>query len=351
MHYAVYLNLATSDSDLFSLTEAGRGYTANIDPANPWVVNDEQRAVLYGQFAEQSSELARDAAVALDVQRELNELNILASDEEYGRHLAQASHTEQWREIRTFEAQGSRYRRLLEEAGLITNARTLTESGYTLLHKVQVAGHTRVSEFIARANRPNIWWVNQGSTYGKERAGGFIWAPLLDKANRPQRHWDTMVDVQRDDVILHYSAGFLRSSSIAQGPAQPEANPLDSNAWQRDGRLIYTRYRDLNDPIALAAIPEHLRVPSSGPFTAVGSVQQGYLYAVAEDFANELADRFPELRDVLGAHGTMDRHWRRSGDRKSSRDIRTFGSRRRDVWAGLSGRGQASTVLCKQLAR
>ena len=105
---------------------------------------------------------------------------------------------------------------------------------------------------------------------------------------------------------MHYSAGFLRAASTAQGPAQPEANPLDTDAWQRDGRLIYTRYRDLNEPIALAAIPEHLRTPSSGPFTSVGSVQQGYLYAIAEEFSNELADRFPELRDALGARGAVN---------------------------------------------
>jgi 5-methylcytosine-specific restriction enzyme B len=185
----------------------------------------------------------------LDVQRELNELGISASDEEYGRYLAQVSHTEQWRESRTFESQGSRYRILLEEAGLVTESRTLTESGSALLREVQIADRTKVSELIARAERPRVWWVNQGATYGKERAGGFIWAPLLNKANRPQHHWDAMDHVQQGDVILHYSAGFLRAASTAQSPAQPEANPLDTDAWQRDGRLIYTRYRDLNEPI------------------------------------------------------------------------------------------------------
>ena len=91
MRYATYLGLASSDSEFYTLTDAGRQYTAEIDTANPWIVNDAQRAVLYGQIAQQSSELARDAAVALDVQRELNELEISASDEEYGRYLAQVS--------------------------------------------------------------------------------------------------------------------------------------------------------------------------------------------------------------------------------------------------------------------
>jgi hypothetical protein len=303
LRYATYLDLARLDGKLYSLTDAGRRYADAVDVENPWVIQDGHRAVLREQIAAQHSELAQDALLALDVQRELSDLEIVASDEEYGRFLAQASHTEQWRETRTFESQGSRYRKLLEEAGLITEKNEVTESGASLLRDVDVPAHTPVGELRRGARRPQVWWVNQGSTYGKEREGGFIWAPMLNKANRPQRHWDAMDEVQRDDIILHYSVGFLRAASVAQGPARPEPNPLDTDAWQRDGRLIDTQYRDLNDPIALAAIPADLRVPSSGPFTSVGSVQQGYLYPVDGRFADELADRFPELRDILGPVG------------------------------------------------
>ena len=303
LRYALYVDLVGLESNLYSLTDAGRRYTAAIDRYDPWVLHDEQRTILREQFITQRSELAHDALIALDMQRELNDREISASDEAYGRYLAEATHTEQWRESRTFESQGSRYRKLLEEAGLITQAHQLTESGSALLADVPVAAHITLGELLRQTARPHAWWVNQGATYGKEREGGFIWAPLLDKANRPQRHWDAMDKVQRDDVILHYSGGFLRAASVAQGPAQPAANPLNTDAWQRDGRLISTRYRDLNDPIALAAIPEHLRVPAAGPFTSVGSVQQGYLYAAAADFADELADRFPELRETLGMYG------------------------------------------------
>jgi hypothetical protein len=101
--------------------------------------------------------------------------------------------------------------------------------------------------------RPTVWWVNQGATYSKERDGQFIWAPMLDKAGRPQSHWDAMDRVERGDVILHYSNGFLRALSTAQTAAQPAQNPLGTDAWERNGRIISTRYRELNDPIALAA--------------------------------------------------------------------------------------------------
>jgi hypothetical protein len=303
LRYAIYLDLARQDNKLYSLTDAGRRYAAAVDVERPWTVQKGHRAVLREQLAAQHGELAQDALLALDVQRELNDLQISTSDEEYGRFLAQASHTEQWRETRTFESQGARYRKLLEEAGLITESNDVTESGASLLRDVGPPAHTPVGELRRGVRRPQVWWVNQGSTYGKEREGGFIWAPMLNKANRPQRHWDAMDEVQRDDIILHYSGGFLRAASVAQSPARPEPNPLDTDAWQRDGRLIDSQYRDLNDPIALAAIPGDLRVPSSGPFTSVGSVQQGYLYPVDGRFADQLADRFPELRDILGPVG------------------------------------------------
>jgi MoxR-like ATPase len=108
-----------------------------------------------------------------------------------------------------------------------------------------------------------------------------------------------MDSVAPGDVILHYSSNFLRATSTAQSVARPAQNPLGSDSWERDGRIVDTQYRELSVPIALASIPAHVRVPQSGPFTSVGSVQQGYLYRVDDTLAGELADSFPELREIL----------------------------------------------------
>ncbi|BBG00923.1 MULTISPECIES: McrB family protein [Pseudonocardia] len=144
-----------------------------------------------------------------------------------------------------------------------------------------------------------MWWVNQGDTFGPERAGEFIWAPLLSKSGRPQHHWETLDRVAAGDVILHYSNGYLRATSVAEGPSERAANPLNTDAWANEGRTVRTRYRDLNEPIALAAIPEPLRAGRGGPFTRIGSVQQGYLFPVDEKLAADLAGHFPEIREAL----------------------------------------------------
>ena len=137
--------------------------------------------------------------------------------------------------------------------------------------------------------------MNQGATYTKERDGGFLWAPMLNKAGRPQYHWDTMDEVREGDVVLHYSNGSLRAASHVSAAARPAPNPLGDQAWEDAGRLVETQYQELNEPVALGAIDEGARIRQGSPFTVTGSVQQVYLVRLQGDFVNELAQRFPEL--------------------------------------------------------
>ena len=301
LRFAALVNLVEMKGQLYSLTESGKAYAADVTSEAPWTITDGQASILRAFIATDEHGLGRDARLALAVQRLLVQRGKHVSAEEFGRSLARESRTEQWRETNTFTSQGARYRALLQEAGLVTSDGVVTPEGENLLDAVPTA--VTLGDDTAR---PTVWWVNQGATYGKERDGQFIWAPMLNKAGRPQSHWDAMDRVARGDVILHYSNGFLRAVSTAQTTARPAQNPLETDAWERNGRIISTRYRELNDPIALAAIPEHLRVPVSGPFTSVGSVQQGYLYPVDEKLAAELADRFPELREVLIGYNQVE---------------------------------------------
>ena len=200
------------------------------------------------------------------------------SNDDLGRALAEHANTGQWQADRTFESQGARYRELLIESGLIDRSGELTEQGVTFLGR-----------------QASVWWVNQGATYTKERDGGFLWAPMLNKAGRPQYHWDTMDEVREGDVVLHYSNGSLRAVSHVSAAARPAPNPLGDQTWDDAGRLVETQYQELNEPVALGAIDEGARIRQGSPFTVSGSVQQVYLVRLQGDFVNELAQRFPEL--------------------------------------------------------
>lgn len=105
--------------------------------------------------------------------------------------------------------------------------------------------------------------------------------------------------VRAGDVILHYSNGYLRAIGTARGPALDAPNPFASSEWEQDGRLIQVRYQNLSDQVPLAAISASARTLEAGPFTSVGSVQQGYLYRVNDILLNVLVRDFPEFRAAM----------------------------------------------------
>lgn len=273
------LGMVSESDRRWTLTDAGDEYAECVDLANPWIVNQTQAGILRRQLSSGSADLADQVRIALQV---VEELTPDWSNDDLGRTLAGRAGSDQWQAERTFESQGARYRELLIESGLVDRRGDLTEAG---------------ASFSGR--RPAVWWVNQGATYTKERDGGFLWAPMLNRAGRPQYHWDSMDEVREGDVVLHYSNGSLRAASHVSARARPAPNPLDDQAWEVEGRLVATKYRELNEPVALGAIDESARIRHGSPFTVSGSVQQVYLVGLRDDFVSELAQRFPELATHL----------------------------------------------------
>ncbi len=281
------LDLAVEHQRKWKLTESGITYAEAVDSSDPWIVNGVQAAVLRDNLSSGGAPLADDVQAAVRVVRDLP---AGWSNSDLGRALAEHVETDQWQADRTFESQGARYRELLIESGLIVRSGELTEEG---------------TAFIAEPN--SVWWVNQGATYTKERDGGFLWAPMLNKAGRPQYHWDTMDEVREGDVVLHYSNGSLRAASLVTASARPAPNPLGDQSWENAGRLVEAQYQELNEPIALAAIDEGARIKQGSPFTINGSVQQVYLMRLHDHFVYELAHRFPELAAHLPSVITVSR--------------------------------------------
>ncbi|MGB2922141.1 MAG: hypothetical protein WA944_21600 [Mycobacterium sp.] len=275
LRFARMLDLVVEDERRWKLTESGIAYAENVEPGEPWIVSDIQAGILRDRLFGGSAELAEDVRIALRVVRDLP---AGFSNDDLGRELAEQANTGQWQADRTFESQGARYRELLIESGLIDRNGDLTTAGVSFLGR-----------------QASVWWVNQGATYTKERDGGFLWAPMLNKAGRPQYHWDTMDEVREGDVVLHYSNGSLRAVSHVGAAARPAPNPLGDQTWEEAGRLVETQYQELNEPVALAAIDEGARIRQGSPFTVSGSVQQVYLVRLEGDFVSELTQRFAEL--------------------------------------------------------
>ena len=108
------------------LTESGITYAENVDPSNPWIVDDVQAGVLRDRLSGGGAELAEDVRIALQIVRDLT---AGFSNDGLGRALAAHANTGQWQADRTFESQGARYRELLIESGLIDRNGELTDKG------------------------------------------------------------------------------------------------------------------------------------------------------------------------------------------------------------------------------
>lgn len=128
-----------------------------------------------------------------------------------------------------------------------------------------------------------IWWVNQGKTQELEKEKGVIWAPLKGKNDNAIYHWETLKEVEIDDLILHYSNGALRYISkvltTAVESSRPEGLKINDN-WDVMGRLIEVEYYELEPEIKLNKFNNQIKDLdiNKGPINIKGEVNQGYLF-------------------------------------------------------------------------
>ena len=144
-----------------------------------------------------------------------------------------------------------------------------------------------------------LWWVNQGSTHQQEVDRGYLWAPVESKSGVELPHHRSMADLQVGDTVFHYWSGRIQAVSTVAVEAANSPIPaeLASQGWQREGRLAQVDVGVLDDPVSLEDIPLEWRQEEGGPFNRTGSVNQGYLYPVSQDFIAGLCDRFPQLKN------------------------------------------------------
>jgi MoxR-like ATPase len=151
--------------------------------------------------------------------------------------------------------------------------------------------------FVRLRRTPRTWWVNQGASYVRASEGGYIWAPLRDKAGRPKDHWETMRHLRVGDSVLNYANGEVRARSEVRQESvpSPRPDPDADQAWSNDGMRSELDYMVLTERVALADIPVEWRRNEGGPFDKDGGVKQGYLFPVSDEMAARLQQRFPQL--------------------------------------------------------
>lgn len=98
----------------------------------------------------------------------------------------------------------------------------------------------------------NYYWVNQGSSYDKEKEFGIIAAP-----NGNLHHHKRLKDLSEGDIIVHYSEGAVKATSTVSKEYEigPRPYPLKEYSDQ-EVLIVHVKYSELSNPIPLDKIQE-----------------------------------------------------------------------------------------------
>lgn len=144
---------------------------------------------------------------------------------------------------------------------------------------------------------PRFWWVNQGDSYRRARAGAYLWAPILDRAGRTKSHWLTMGHLRPGDFVFSYANSQVRALNVVRSAAvpAPRPDPQADQGWSEEGNRAELHWEDLEPPILLRDIPVEWRTRERGPFAGDGSVNQGYLFPLSDEFVARMVEQFPQI--------------------------------------------------------
>lgn len=153
---------------------------------------------------------------------------------------------------------------------------------------------------VARSQRIEgkrmIFFVFQGNTFDKEFHGGYIWAPISNKAGTMPHHWTRLLDVRKGDIILHGYNGYVQAISVARDACYDCTQPVEltvEELWDTDGRRVDCDYTQISNPIKTSAFTNdiiRLCQVKYSPFDKDGNGNMGYLFEINRELARIFVD-------------------------------------------------------------
>lgn len=154
---------------------------------------------------------------------------------------------------------------------------------------------TKLEDLLKPGFQKNIWWVNQGDSIKNERKDGVLCAPARADSSRLIPHWERLMEIKPEDIILHYANGELLYASMATTVAVTENRPY--------GRfdkvnLVKVDYNELIPSIPLSRFSEELQalLIKDGPLNVNGGVKEGYLWRLNPDALKIIQSSQPETK-------------------------------------------------------
>ena len=139
----------------------------------------------------------------------------------------------------------------------------------------------------------SIFYVHQGETYNEERAGGYVWAPQLNKKGGKNIGYTTMTKIHKGDFILHSVNGKVMALSIAECDCYEANQPHELSVadttvnWNYIGYRVDTYYYDFDTPVDLIDCYDWLKehYVKGSAFTIKGKGKQQYMCNLANEHA------------------------------------------------------------------
>lgn len=149
-----------------------------------------------------------------------------------------------------------------------------------------------------------VYYVFQGITYEKERAGGYVWSPQLDKRGGKNAGYLRMTQIKKGDFILHSESGKLKAISYAKSNCYEEQQPQELidvtkyTEWNNEGYKVDCEYFDFETPVPVINYKNWLKdnyEPNSA-FTINGTGKQQYMCYLADSHAIFLLEESIKLQ-------------------------------------------------------
>ena len=132
------------------------------------------------------------------------------------------------------------------------------------------------------------WWVNQGSTYLEELAGGFLWSPKTNQNGARNQHYVNMTLIKPGDLVFSFHNQEIRALGVATGVATTGTKPDFGNKgehWSDTGWRVPVEYTYVTNPVkpkAFAELIGPLLPQKYSPLTRNFDGTQAYLFSISE---------------------------------------------------------------------
>ncbi len=200
----------------------------------------------------------------------------------------------------------------LKEETLRVAKETEIEAAKNKVVSKPITKTSKITKIADRSQRVDgkrmIFFVFQGSTFDEEYKGGYIWAPITNKAGNSFHHWTRLQDVRKGDIILHGCDGYIKAISTACDACYECPQPkelISENFWEIEGRKVDCDYLLVKNPIKTIDFIDdilELGVAKYSPFNREGTGNMGYLFEMNRDlariFVKETVNRNPYLKNT-----------------------------------------------------